>query len=77
MRADAFFEAARALPFGDLPAIVGDGGRRRRSHLMPTMRASDAAASCAAARDRNIAVELVVLSDGAGSHPGSRPLSAG
>ncbi len=71
MNAAAFFAAATALPFAGLDAVCGDGGL-----VIVAPHPDDESLGCggliAAARAAGIAVEVVVVSDGTGSHAGSR-----
>ncbi len=76
MRADDFFHAAQRLPILDLDRITGGGGL-----VIVAPHPDDESLGCggliAEACRRGVAVEVVVLSDGAGSHPNSRRYPAG
>ena len=71
MRADAFLAAADALPLASLDALVGRGGL-----VVVAPHPDDESLGCggliAAARAAGRPVQLVVISDGCGSHTHSR-----
>ena len=71
MRADDFFSAAQRLPVEGLDRIVGGRGL-----VVVAPHPDDESLGCggliAEACSRGLVVELVVLSDGVGSHPNSR-----
>lgn len=71
MKAGDFLQAADALPFGDLGTITGGGGL-----VVVAPHPDDESLGCggliAAACAQGVAVRLVVVSDGTGSHAGSR-----
>lgn len=71
MNARAFFAAAEALPVATLPEILGGRGL-----VVVAPHPDDESLGCggmiAEACAQGIATRLVVVSDGAGSHPGSR-----
>lgn len=71
MNAGAFFAAAEALPLATLPDISSGGGL-----VVVAPHPDDESLGCggliAEARARGLAVRLVVVSDGVGSHPASR-----
>ena len=71
MKAGAFLTTAERLPFGDVADIVGQGGL-----VVVAPHPDDESLGCggliAEARLRGIEVRLVVVTDGAGSHPNSR-----
>ncbi|KQP52711.1 GlcNAc-PI de-N-acetylase [Methylobacterium sp. Leaf399] len=67
MQAAAFLAAATALPFGDLPTLLGDGGL-----VVVAPHADDESLGCggliAEAVREGRDVRVVIVSDGAGSH---------
>ena len=71
MRADAFLAAAEALPFGSLDDLAGGGGL-----VVVAPHPDDESLGCggliAACVAQGRDLRLVVVSDGAGSHPNSR-----
>ncbi|WP_395666077.1 PIG-L deacetylase family protein [Methylocella sp.] len=71
MKAGAFFEAARRLPFAPLARIVGRGGA-----LVLAPHPDDESLGCggliAMACAEGRPVRVIVVSDGCGSHPNSR-----
>ena len=71
MNAADFFAAADALPFGTLADLTGGGGL-----VVVAPHPDDESLGCggliAAACARGVAVRLIVVSDGVGSHAGSR-----
>lgn len=71
MRADAFLAEAERLPLADLEEILGN-----RGVVVIAPHPDDESLGCggliAEATARAIPVRVVVVSDGAGSHPGSR-----
>lgn len=70
MRADAFLAAAEALPFANLDALTSGRGL-----VVVAPHPDDESLGCggliAQACARGVSVRLVVVSDGAGSHPNS------
>jgi len=71
LNVQAFFAAAEALPVASLPDILGGGGL-----VVVAPHPDDESLGCggliAEACARGTPTRLVVVSDGAGSHPGSR-----
>lgn len=71
MKASDFLASAERLPFAELDTITGGGGL-----VVVAPHPDDESLGCggliAAACAAGIAVRLVVVSDGTGSHPGSR-----
>ena len=76
MKASDFLAGAEALPFADLAAITGGRGL-----LVVAPHPDDESLGCggvmAEACARGVPVRLLVLSDGAGSHPNSRAFPPG
>ena len=70
MRVDAFLTLVEALPFMDLPAMTAGGLVVVAPH--PDDESLGCGGLIAEACGRGVAVRLVVVSDGCGSHPNSR-----
>ena len=68
---EAFFSRADGLPFADLSALVGAGGA-----LVVAPHPDDESLGCggllALCASAGLSAHVVIVSDGAGSHPGSR-----
>ncbi len=71
VKASAFLALAEVLPFAQLATLLGDGGL-----LIVAPHPDDESLGCggliAAARAKGVDVRLIVVSDGVGSHRGSR-----
>ena len=76
MHADQFFRQASQLPIAGLPEIIGTGGL-----VVVAPHPDDESLGCggliAAAATAGASVEVVVVSDGAGSHPNSKRFPQG